>query len=62
MLLPGDGNKRSTKVLLGDGRVIEMDTYLGRFDKTTYVVVSSTGPNAGESDAEILDRRNQRIC
>lgn len=55
MLLPGDGNKRSTKVLLADGRVIDMDTYLGRFEKTTYVVVSSTGPNAGESDAEILE-------
>ncbi len=55
MLLPGDGNKRSTKALLGDGRVIDIDTYLGRFDKTTYVVVSSTGPNAAESDEEILE-------
>jgi endonuclease YncB( thermonuclease family) len=55
MLVPGDGTKRSAKVLLADGRVVNLNIYLGRFDKTTYVVVSSTGPNAGESDAEILD-------
>jgi endonuclease YncB( thermonuclease family) len=55
ILVPGDGTKRSTKVLLEDGRVVDLNIYLGRFDKTTYVVVSSAGPNAGESDAEILD-------
>ncbi|MBA2524382.1 MAG: hypothetical protein H0V18_01170 [Pyrinomonadaceae bacterium] len=55
LLFPGDGTKRSTKVLLGDGRVVNLNIYLGRFNKTTYVVVSSTGANAGESDAVILD-------
>jgi endonuclease YncB( thermonuclease family) len=55
ILVPGDGTKRSTKVLLGDGRVVDLNIYLGRFDKTAYVVLSSTGSNAGESDAEILD-------
>ena len=28
MLVPGDGHKRSTKVLLEDGRVVDLDTYL----------------------------------
>jgi len=55
ILVPGDGNKRTTKVLVGDGRVIDISTYLGRVDRTTYVVVTSTGPNAGESDTDILD-------
>ncbi len=55
MLVPGAGTQRSTKVLLADGRVVDSNIYLGRFDQTTYVVVSSTGPNAGESDAEIME-------
>lgn len=55
MLVPGDGTKRSSKVMLADGRVVDLNIYLGRFDKTTYLVLSSTGPNAGESDTEILD-------
>lgn len=55
MLVPGDGSKRTAKVMLGDGRVADLNIYLGRFDRTTYVVLSSTGPNAGESDAEIMD-------
>lgn len=55
MLVPGAGTQRSTKVLLADGRVVDSNIYLGRFDETTYVVVSSTGPNAGESDAEIME-------
>jgi micrococcal nuclease len=55
MLVPGSGSQRSSKVLLEDGRVLTSHTYLGRFDKTTYVVVSSMGVDAKESDLEVLD-------
>jgi hypothetical protein len=55
MLVPGSGSQRSSKVLLEDGRVLTSHTYLGRFDKTTYVVVSSMGADAKESDLEVLD-------
>ena len=55
ILVPGDGTKRTTKVLLGDGRVVNVNTYQGRADGTAYVVMSSTGPNAGESDAQMMD-------
>jgi endonuclease YncB( thermonuclease family) len=55
MLVPGDGTKRTAKVLLGDGRTVDLNIYLGRFAKTTYVVLSSTSANADESNAEILD-------
>ncbi|MCM3874215.1 MAG: thermonuclease family protein, partial [Pyrinomonadaceae bacterium] len=55
ILVPGDGSKRTTQVLMGDGRVVKVNTYQGRADRTAYVVVSSTGPSAGESDADIMD-------
>lgn len=55
MLVPGSGSQRSSKVLLEDGRVLTSHTYLGRFDKTTYVVVSSMGADAKESDLDVLD-------
>lgn len=55
MLVPGNGTKRTAKVMLADGRAVDLNIYLGRFDKTTYVVLSSSGAHAGESDAEILD-------
>ena len=55
MFVPGDGTKHTTKVLMEDGRVADFHIYLGRSDKTSYIILSSTGPHAGESDAEVMN-------
>lgn len=55
MLVPGEGTRRSSKFLLEDGRVVSINTYLGRSERTTFLVVFSSGADAGESDAAILD-------
>ncbi|HXM33794.1 MAG TPA: thermonuclease family protein [Pyrinomonadaceae bacterium] len=57
ILVPTGGLRNSSSMALADGRIVELETYVGRSGKTVYVVVSSIAPNhLNDTDSMAFDR------
>ncbi|MGH9969591.1 MAG: thermonuclease family protein [Pyrinomonadaceae bacterium] len=55
IMVPSDGTQRSLAVPIADGREADFHIYFGRYEKTAYVVVSSTTPNGNDVSPRLLD-------